>query len=509
MRNRYLYITLLAVLGWNVETQGQTGNRQVPRLVVNITIDQLRSDYLEAFTPLYGNDGFKRLTEQGVVFAGTYPFDHPDRASAISTILTGTTPFYHGIVGLQWMDRSSLRPVRCTEQMLKPGVATPDNLTVSTLGDELKVSTNGEAKIFAIAPYQDMAVLSAGHAADNACWMDERTGQWTTSQYYANNAPNWLLSFNELRKLNNISRKYVWRPLDAPQGRAAFEHVMKGENGYRQYLRSALINSDITELALQSVANLTLGSDSITDLLCLTYYAGLYEDKPVTDCQSELKDTYLRLDRELGKLINDLEQKLGKEHVLFVVTSTGEAETDATDYAKYRIPTGTFYINRAANLLNMYFGAQWGQARYIETSYDNQIFVNHKLLEQKRLDKTEFYARSQAFLAEMAGVKSVYTSIQLQNAHNDHLLRMRNSFSPQRCGDILIEVAPGWRLQHEDTGSNRLSQVSAVPFPVIFYGGDLQAEHVKGTITTDRIAPTLAKAIRIRAPNACSSEPLF
>ena len=86
MRNRYLYITLLAVLGWNVETQGQTGNRQVPRLVVNITIDQLRSDYLEAFTPLYGNDGFKRLTEHGVVFAGTYSFDHPDRASAGLTV---------------------------------------------------------------------------------------------------------------------------------------------------------------------------------------------------------------------------------------------------------------------------------------------------------------------------------------------------------------------------------------------------------------------------------------
>jgi hypothetical protein len=380
---------------------------------------------------------------------------------------------------------------------------------VSTFGDELKVNTNGQAKIFAIAPYQDMAVLSAGHAADNACWMDEWTGQWITSQYYANNTPNWILSFNELKRLENISRKYIWRPLDAPQGRAAFEHVMKGESGYRQYLKSALINSDITELALQSVTNLKLGSDSITDLLCLNYYAGLYEHKPMTDCQSELEDTYLRLDRELGKFISALEQKLGKENVLFVVTSTGEVETDATDYDKYRIPTGTFYINRAANLLNMYFSAQWGQARYIETSYDNQLFVNHKLLEQKRLDKTEFFTRSQAFLSEMAGVKSVYTSIQLQNAHNDHLLRMRNSFSPQRCGDIIIEVAPGWRLQHEDTGSNRLSQASVVLFPVVFYGNGLQPKHVKGTITTDRIAPTLAKAIRIRAPNACSAEPLF
>jgi hypothetical protein len=407
------------------------------------------------------------------------------------------------------MDRTSLRPVRCTEQVLKPGIASPDNLIVSTFGDELKVNTNGQAKIFAIAPYQDMAVLSAGHAADNACWMDEWTGQWITSQYYANNTPNWILSFNELKRLENISRKYIWRPLDAPQGRAAFEHVMKGESGYRQYLKSALINSDITELALQSVTNLKLGSDSITDLLCLNYYAGLYEHKPMTDCQSELEDTYLRLDRELGKFISALEQKLGKENVLFVVTSTGEVETDATDYDKYRIPTGTFYINRAANLLNMYFSAQWGQARYIETSYDNQLVVNHKLLEQKRLDKTEFFTRSQAFLSEMAGVKSVYTSIQLQNAHNDHLLRMRNSFSPQRCGDIIIEVAPGWRLQHEDTGSNRLSQASVVLFPVVFYGNGLQPKHVKGTITTDRIAPTLAKAIRIRAPNACSAEPLF
>ena len=88
MRNRYLYITLLAVLGWNVETQGQTGNRQVPRLVVNITIDQLRSDYLEAFTPLYGNDGFKRLTEQGVVFAGAY---NPHRHHAFLSRHRGPT----------------------------------------------------------------------------------------------------------------------------------------------------------------------------------------------------------------------------------------------------------------------------------------------------------------------------------------------------------------------------------------------------------------------------------
>ena len=68
MSNRYIYLTLLAVLGWNAETAAQNGARQVPRLVVNITIDQLRSDYLEAYAPLYSANGFKRLLEQGKVY---------------------------------------------------------------------------------------------------------------------------------------------------------------------------------------------------------------------------------------------------------------------------------------------------------------------------------------------------------------------------------------------------------------------------------------------------------
>lgn len=173
------------MLGFHVEAQAQYGTRQVPKLVVNITIDQLRSDYLETFAPQYGETGFKRLFANGLVYENaSYPFVNPDKASAISTILTGTTPFYHSIIGEQWLDRSSLRPIACTEDTHQPSVPSPVNLSVSTLGDELKVSTQGKAKIFAISPFCDMAVLSAGHAADGAIWLNERTGRWTASQYY-------------------------------------------------------------------------------------------------------------------------------------------------------------------------------------------------------------------------------------------------------------------------------------------------------------------------------------
>ena len=51
---------------------------QVPSLVVNIVIDQLRSDYLDAFTPLYGQGGFLRLKEQGRFYSqAEYPFARP------------------------------------------------------------------------------------------------------------------------------------------------------------------------------------------------------------------------------------------------------------------------------------------------------------------------------------------------------------------------------------------------------------------------------------------------
>ena len=462
------------MLGFHVEAQAQYGTRQVPKLVVNITIDQLRSDYLETFAPQYGETGFKRLFANGLVYENaSYPFVNPDKASAISTILTGTTPFYHSIIGEQWLDRSSLRPIACTE-----------------------------------SPFCDMAVLSAGHTADGAIWLNERTGRWTASQYYSNILDILLLNFNEIRNLSGKKSKLVWQPLNA-QGKTDFKHQFKSNRKYQEYQTSGLINSDITHLALDCVSNQSLGDDAYTDLLCLTYYAGHFDHQPVTDCQQELEDTYIRLDQEIGNLIDSLENSVGRGDVLFVITSTGSSDPDGVNYQQYRIPTGTFYINRTANLLNMYLGALWGQGRYVESSFENQLYLNHKLLESKRISMMDATQRAQEFISQMAGVRNVFTSLQLLNASNDYLAKIRNSFNPQRSGDILIEVAPGWHLQNEDTGYDKLSQASATSFPIIIYGANTVTARVQTPVTTDRIAPTIAKSIRIRAPNACTAEPLF
>ena len=497
------------MLGWNAETVAQNGTRQVPKLVVNITIDQLRSDFLEAYAPLYGPDGFRKLMEQGRVYDNvTYPLIQIDRASAISTILTGIVPYYHSIVGQQWVNRETLRPQQCTEDIRQIGTPSPVHLAVSTLGDELKVASDGKAFVYAIAPFADAAILSAGHAADEALWLDEQTGQWKTSQYYSNKQSITYLVSNELSNPGKNISKLRWVPL-GQEKIFDFRHIFKGHKKFQEYQTSGLINAHVTDLALAYVRQKGLGSDEITDLLCLTYYAGPFNHQPVTECQQELKDTYLRLDQTIATLISQLEEKIGPKQILFVVTSTGYSDPEHTDYARYRIPTGTFYINRAAGLLNMYFGATWGQGRYIETYTDNQLYINRKLLEQKRISLTDFCQRAREFLLQMEGVRNVYTFLQLLSENNSEIAKVRNGFHPQHNGDILIEVNPGWHLQNEDTGEDRVSQTSAIPFPVILYGTNIEARQVTTPVTTDRIAPTLSRAIHIRAPNACNSDPLF
>ena len=524
MTNKYLYITLLAILGFKAEAQGQTGT-STPRLVVSIAIDQLRSDYLEAFAPLYLPDGFKRLLHEGLVFDNaSYAFSPVDRASAIASLATGVTPYYNNIVGERWLNRETLRPMNSIDDDRHAGLGTtqtasPAQLATSAIGDELKVATGGKGKVFAIAPYRDAAVLAGGHAADGVFWIDDNSGEWCSSDYYFTELPTWLQALNKLSSPAIVAKDSVWEPINTVVGNFSyfmqtglqkpFKHTFTGSNCYQQFKASAMVNEAVTEMAKRCIASQVMGIDAVPDLLCLTYYAGNFDHRSVTECQIELQDTYVRLDQELSRLMNHIEQQVGKDRVLFVVTSTGYCDEESTDYEKYHIPTGTFYMNRTAGLMNMYFGAIWGTGKYVDAYFGNQIFLNHKLLETKKISITDATNRAQEFLAMIAGVRNVYTSLQLLTGNNEHLRKIRNGFNAEKSGDILVEPAPGWRLVNEDTQEDQLVRASYVPFPIMILGSGAPAERIKTPVTTDRIAPTSARAIRIRAPNACSAEPLF
>ena len=121
---------------------------------------------------------------------------------------------------------------------------------------------------------------------------------------------------------------------------------------------------------------------------------------------------------------------------------------------------------------------------------------------------SEILDRSKEFLVLSAGVSDVYTSERLLAGNND-IQKIRNGFNPIISGDIIIEVTPGWKLLNEDTQETFTSRSGYVPFPIIIYGAGTKPQRINTQVTVDRIAPTIAKSIRIRAPNACSAAPLF
>lgn len=139
--NRYIAILIAALTSAEMQAF-----QLAPRLVVNITIDQLRSDYIEAFSPLFSQDGFRKLMQEGKVYeTASYPFKSVTEPSAIATIATGATPYYHGIVSPQWLDRNTLRQIYCVDDN-RYG-ASPANLKTSTVSDEMKISSAGSSII--------------------------------------------------------------------------------------------------------------------------------------------------------------------------------------------------------------------------------------------------------------------------------------------------------------------------------------------------------------------------
>ena len=459
--------------------------QQAPRLVVNIAIDQLSSEYIEQFAPYFGTNGFKELMQNGTVFTNvSYSFTPVDRASAIASIMTGTSPYYNGVIGTGWLDKKTLRPVSCVDDPAYPGLYTtesssPKGIRTSTITDELKVATQGKAIVYAIANQQDAAILSAGHDADGALWKDTYSGGWCSSTYYMKSAPQWLDTFNQTSGKGK---------------KTEFEQI-----------------TELTNLAILCIEQTGMGHDDVTDMLNITLDASVkkQKDKKNNDWTANAIQTYINLDRQLADLVATIQSKVGRSNVVFFITATGHQDIPADDYAQHRVPTGTFYINRTANLLNMYLGALYGSDTYVKGCHGNHIYLNVELIEKKRLKLSEILQTSQSFLLQCEGIINVHTSERLLTASDPRTEMIRNGFNANVGGQLLIEVAPGWQLHNETTNEHYQVDARIVHFPLIIFGAGMKAQRITTPVTVDRIAPTIASTIHIRAPNACSSSPLF
>ena len=185
-----------------------------------------------------------------------------------------------------------------------------------------------------------------------------------------------------------------------------------------------------------------------------------------------------------------------------------DADSPSVNYQ--HIPGGEFHINRCATLLNMYLMATYGPGEYVETYYNNQIYLNRELLQKKELALGEIQNLASDFIIQFSGVDQVYSSNRiLLGGWSPDLEKIKNGFHRKRSGDLTIEVLPGWTLMNKDSYENTLVRNSAVLTPLIFMGNQITPEVIDNPTHITKIAPTIAHSIKIRAPNASKAIPLL
>ncbi len=506
MRFKYCLTALLFVAASSVAQTLSTA----PKLYLNITIDQLRTDFLYEFSNLYSEGGFKRLISGGKVYENAYfAFENVDRATAVSTLATGTNPYVSGIVGERWLDRSTLRIVNCVDDNDCQGVYaldkfSPRSLRAITLTDEMKRASRGKAIVCSIAPDGDAAVLAGGHAADIVLWKNNMAGYWSSSSYYGL-YPSWAATMNT-RLQGKPSR---WTPLldtdeynnfgdEEPD---AFSYSFDGKNDISVYKTTACMNDEINEMAFAFLSNSEAGRDGIADCLSLTYYAGNYDGAPMDDRPIEVQDMYVRLDRNIEALLQEVDRLIGLENVVVSVASTGYVMENGESGQEYRLPAGTIYADRVKALLNVYLTALFGRGDYIEGVYGTQLYLNLKEIEERELDKFEVVTRSVEFLKSLQGVEDVFTIYSLGGMLSPELQAVKNGYNPVGSGDIWLRLMPGWRIAEKEFLTVREVYRTPVMFPIIIYGKGIEPS-VVGELTPANILSTeMARLLRIRRPN--------
>ena len=100
--------TLLTILCGNSLTAQNIKNStaSIPKLVVVLSVDQMRTDYLSRYWNKFQEGGFKRLVNEGAVCSNAQLDLHVQKISTgTATLFTGVYPATHGIVNDSWYDR--------------------------------------------------------------------------------------------------------------------------------------------------------------------------------------------------------------------------------------------------------------------------------------------------------------------------------------------------------------------------------------------------------------------
>ena len=496
---------------------------QKPKLVVGIVVDQMRYDYIYRFWDDFGNDGFKRLINEGHFFRnaqfGYVPtYTGPGHAS----IFTGTTPSVHGIIANNWYEKQSSEMVYCagdgsretvcnceknhTDVISTDGQMSPHQMLTTTIGDEMQLF-NPESKVIGISLKDRGAILSAGHAADAAYWMDSK-GEWITSSYYMDELPDWLKEFQD----ENPSSNYLkgdWKVEEKFSHNLDSLFINKGGSGIKS---TPFGNTILKELAIEILQNEKLGLGNSTDFLSVSFSSTDYIGHQYGPHAAEVKDTYIRLDNDIADILNNLDQEIGAKNVVLFITADHGVVSEPQELLERNIPAGYFDGSVMKTELSTYLITNYGEGEWIKNYSNNQLFLNQKLISERNIDLQEIERKSANFFLKYEWVKNTYTATQInENEYNNsfHSLIQRG-YNQKRSGDVIVSLQTGWLSSYwEKGGTTHGSSYSYdTHVPLIFWGGKIPQGQTDRKVYIRDIAPTISTILGTAYPNGCTGNPL-
>lgn len=492
-----------------------------PRLVVGVVIEGLSADQLRLLRGQMCASGFNLLLDKGLVIDNLDFGTTLDGAAATAMLYSGASPAVNGVDHGVVYDNGRRRTRSVYYDQGVRGVYTDrpvsaTALQVSTLGDEVRIHSDGVGNVYTIALSPEMAVAMSGHAGTGAVWLNDATGSWASSTYYGD-MPTPAQRYNHYKSISSRIDTMSWKPLlplesytDLPEHRRKYPFritfAAKDRDRYKAFAASALANAEVTTLATDFLSNFHLGEDNELDMLNLSYSLAPYPYGKDGDTRALRNDAYLRLDRNLSQLFEAVDKGPGMSNTLIFVTGTPPSSRSRRDDERWRVPYGEFSVRRAQTLLNSYLMAKYGSGEWVNSLANGQIHLNHKLAEHHGIELREMRAEVAAFVSRMSGVTSATSIDNVLQSEQPTCNINRENIALQHSADVYFVVAPGWAMVDGENSTNKImvERVVAATAPCFILAPDVAPQRITSAVDARALAPTVAGQLRIRSPNAAS-----
>lgn len=499
-----------------------------PTLVVGIFVEGLTAEYVDLLRSNFTQDGFNRLIDNGVTVRNVDYGPGIDATAATAMLVTGSAPVVNGIPSATAWDGTTRReyPVMLDSKLAgnyTDTQLTPAPLLVSTLSDEVRISDGGLGQVHAIAADPQMAIMLAGHAGNSSFWISDVNGKWTTSRHFRE-TPLPVAKRNVGLTLASRLDTMAWEPAlkldlypDLPEYKKLypFRHTFPARdvNRFKTFKTSAVANREVASIAAEYISALSLGKRGVTDMLSIGVNVSPYLYGREADNRIETMDALVRLDRDIASIISAVEKGPGMANTLLFVAGTPAPSGGKRDEEKWGIPSGQFSPRKAVSLLNLYLMALHGNGEWVTGYHNGFFFLNRTLIKERGMNDADLRREGAEFLSRMSGVSDVYTIDDIiARRAGDNPSALHRNISPLHAGDLLVMINPGWEISDGEeyaTPGESATQLPVVRWqsttsPVYILSPTLDSTEIVETVDARAIAPTVARILRIRSPNAAA-----